>query len=62
MAATAGLLRLTQASSMGGSAETDEIALTVRPKRPPVPSVVTIDTPVAAAPIAEMKFAVVSVR
>jgi hypothetical protein len=38
------------------------MALTVNPKRPASPSVVTIETPVAAAPIAAMKLAVVSAR
>jgi hypothetical protein len=46
----------------GGSAETEEIALTVRPKRPARPLVVMTETPVAAAPFAKMKSAVVSAR
>ncbi len=41
-----------QASSIGGSAETEAKALTVTPKRPAGPSVVTSVTPVAASAIA----------
>jgi anaerobic C4-dicarboxylate transporter len=43
-----------QTSSIGGEAETDAIELTVRPKRPMAPSVVTTLTEATAAPIAEM--------
>jgi hypothetical protein len=44
---------LTQASTIGGSAETEAKALTVTPKRPAAaPSVVTRVTPVAASAIA----------
>jgi hypothetical protein len=52
IAAAAGLRRLMQASTSGGSAETEATALTVTPKRPARPSVVTIDTAVAAPAMA----------
>jgi hypothetical protein len=42
-------------STIGGSADTEEKALMVRPNRPPDPSVVTTLTPVAAPRIALMK-------
>src|SRR5438067_2697431 len=54
IAFAAGLLRLTQARTNGGSAETEEIALTVMPQRPSGPSVVTTETAVAAPPMAAL--------
>src|SRR5437660_9007857 len=54
IAFAAGLLRLTQARIKGGSAETEEIALTVMPLRPSGPSVVTTETAVAAPPMAAL--------
>jgi hypothetical protein len=57
MAAQAGLRRLTQTRSIGGSADTDAIALTVTPNLPPAPSVVTTFTLVTAPLIAETKAA-----
>jgi hypothetical protein len=55
MASVAGLLRLMQVNTSGGSAETDDTALTVIPKRPAAPSVVTTDTPVTAMRMAAKK-------
>jgi hypothetical protein len=49
-----GLLLLMHTSSNGGSADTDDTALTVNPNRPAVPSVVTTLTPFTAAPMAFM--------
>src|SRR5207248_4598763 len=54
IAFAAGLLRLTQARTNGGSADTEEIALTVMPLRPSGPSVVTTETAVAAPPMAAL--------
>src|SRR5690242_13153173 len=48
MAAAAGLRRLMQTRSIGGSADTDAAALPVTPKRPAGPSVVTTVTLVTA--------------
>src|SRR3954469_949290 len=55
MAATAGLRRLIQTRSIGGSADTDAAALTVTPKRPAGPSVATTLTLVTAPLIAVTK-------
>jgi len=52
IAATIGERRAIATSSRGGSAETDAIALTVSPNRPPGPSVLTTFTPLTAAAIA----------
>src|SRR3954452_10283193 len=48
------LCRLMQTSTAGGSAESEHMALTVRPARPAGPSVVTTLTPEATRAIAEM--------
>src|SRR4051794_16942710 len=48
------LARLMQTSTAGGSAESEHMALTVRPARPAGPSVVTTLTPEATRAIAEM--------
>ena len=52
-----GLLRLIHTSTIGGSADTDEKALTVTPKRPAVPSVVTMFTPVTVPRMASTNLA-----
>jgi hypothetical protein len=60
MAVQAGLRLLIQTNTVGGSADTDEKALTVSPKRPAGPSVVTTLTPVAVPRIARMNAALVT--
>ena len=58
MGSTAALLRFTQMSTKGGSAETEVKALTVMPALPAGPSVTTTVTPVAAIAIASTKLCV----
>ena len=56
MASCATLRRFTQTRSIGGSAETEVIELTVRPQRPFSPSVVTMLTPLTALTLADILY------